>query len=295
MKFNLPLSTSACLLLLLLAPGAAPAQNAPNPPPPLALAPAVQPPALSPATGMPLQTDPWISPDWEDPTLTLTNVFYDGLPASEVARDLRKAFQDKFDILISPGRTDPSGNSSELDPGSEIIKLQLKNVTASEIFRAMNLLLETENSPVRWQLLVNGKRPLVLLRVIPELLPGVTHSPVAKQTMVYYVGDLIGNGGMTMQQIADTLTDVNKEGYGGDIYIGFHDATQLVIVKGTGDQLSLVHNTLDVLKQKIPKIDERKAEMEETKAALSSLSTFINSLSKKDKKSDEAKPGDGSK
>jgi len=48
---------------------------------------------------------------------------------------------------------------------------------------------------------------------------------------VFYVGDLIGEGEMTLKQIEDTLKDVNNQGYGGNISIGFHNETQLVIVK----------------------------------------------------------------
>jgi hypothetical protein len=66
----------------------------------------------------------------------------------------------------------------------------------------------------------------------------------------------------------------------------------LVIVKGTSDQINLVHNTLNALKQKIPKTSEAKEEMDETKAALSSLATFINSL-KNNPKADEPKAGNG--
>ena len=267
MKFNLPLPTTACLLLLALTPGAAPAQNSPNPQPPLALNAAVPAPTANPATGVPTAPDPLIAPDWPEPTIiltnvvngqrhfnfltTLTNVVYDGLPASEVARELQTAFQNKFDIMISPGRQDPSGNDNQLDPGGVLIKLQLHNVTATEIFRAMNLLLESEGSPVRWQLLVNGGRPLVLLRTVPELLPKAAHDNAPKQPMVYYVGDLMSEGGMTSKQIQDTLADVNASCSNGEIFIRFHEETQLIIVKGTGEQIALVRNTLDALKQKM--------------------------------------------
>ena len=250
MKFLLSPTISACLLWLLLAPGAALAQN--NPPPPAPTAPMPPNGAVDPATGLPLPPQPWIAPDWPDPGIVLTNVIYDGLPASEVARLLRTSFNDKFDIVISPGSLNPDGSNVGPDPGSETIRLQLKNVTATEIFRAMNLLLESENSPARWQLLVNGNRPLVLLRLIPDVSARAPRAVEPKQTMVCYVGDLIANGGMTRQQITDTLADVSNKGYGGDnIYIGFHPETELLIVKGTEEQLTMARATLDALKQRM--------------------------------------------
>jgi hypothetical protein len=240
MKFKLPsmtlLPATAGVLLLLLSPGTVSAQNNPNP---------------GPTTNpfMPVTQDPWIAPDWSDADLVLTNIAYDGLPAGEVARDLRTQFKDKVDILVSPGPQNASGDSLNLDPANEIVKLQLKNVHPSELFRAMNLLFESENSPVRWRLMVNGNRRLVLLQVVPDLLSQAEHHADPRKVSVYYVGDLIGDGGMTLNQVVDTLEDVNRQGYGGTISIGFHNETQLVIVKGTPEQVALISNTLGALKE----------------------------------------------
>lgn len=249
MKFKLFQLASACLLLFLAA-GPVPAGPV-DPTTGLPLpGPAFGP--IDPQTGLPVAQE-LISPDWVDPDITLTNVDYIGLPATEVVRNLREAFKNSFDIIITPAWTKPDGEVADplTDPQSVVINLQMKNVTASELFRAMNLLLEAEKSPFRWHLLVNGKRPLVLFKVSPELLPNTGPAPAEKQLMVSYVGDLIGDGGMTMKEITDTLTDVNAKGFGGDIYIAFHEETQMVIVKGTGEQIALIHNALDALKQKM--------------------------------------------
>ena len=246
MKLNLPrlisLPAAAGLLLLLLSPETAPAQNGLNP-----LV------AFNQDAGTPAPPDQWIAPDWKDPDITLTNVDYDGLPASEVARNLQKEFNNNFDIMIAPAWTSPTGDVMDplTDPQGLVFKLQLKNVKASEVFRAMNLLLESENSPFRWQLTVNGNRPLVLLRVIRSLLPQAAHQADARKISVYYVGDLMGDGGMTLKQISDTLQDVNNQGYGGSISIGFHNETQLVIVKGTPEQVALISSTLQALKENL--------------------------------------------
>jgi hypothetical protein len=229
------LSAATGILLFLLSPGKAPAQATIE---------------FNPGTGQPAAADQWIAPDWTDPDIILTNVEYDTLPAAEVAKQLLRQFKNSFDIIISPGHNF-LGNSLNLDPGSESIKLELKDVHASELFRAMNLLFETENSPMRWKLMMNGTRRLVLLQVIPALLPQAEHQMDPGKISVYYVGDLMGDGGMTLKQIADTLQDVNNQGYGGSISIGFHNETQLVIVKGTPDQVALINSTLGALKENL--------------------------------------------
>ena len=210
--------------------------------------------AIDNTTGLPVTNDPWISSDWTDPDITITNVEYDGIHAPDAAQSLREMFHDKFDILIAKGWTAPSGEN--IDPGNWTINLHLKNVTASEIFRAMNLLAENDNTPFHWKLFMNGKRPTVFLQVVPQLLPPGAH-PVGtpamdgpKQVMVYYVGDLI-DGGMTFKDIAETLFDVNKQTFDEEIYIAIHEKTQLVVVKGTTEQLELIHSTMDAFKQKL--------------------------------------------
>ena len=55
--------------------------------------------------------------------------------------------------------------------------MRLKNVTASEVFNAMNIVFETENTPLRWELRMNGNRPAAVLYVLPDLLPRVVQEP----------------------------------------------------------------------------------------------------------------------
>lgn len=261
MKSNLRPPLIATLLLLIVALTRAKAQTNPAPP---------TPPAASVHADTDLVTPPppediWIGQDWHEPDLMVTNVSFDSLPISEIARYLRERFKDAFDIMIPPP-PQASGGSGPADPESWPVKLQLKNVSASEIFRAMNLFFQTENAPFRWQLMANGSRSLAILRTLPQTqninpqIDPTSGLPVSspptlpappKQVVVFYVGDLIGSGAMTMKQITDTLSDVNSKGYGGDIFIGYHEDTELVIVKGTGDQIGLVHNTLDALKEKM--------------------------------------------
>jgi hypothetical protein len=136
----------------------------------------------------------------------------------------------------------------------ELIQLRLKNVTASEVFNAMNLLFENNRTPLRWELKVNGHRQMALLRVLVDPTPkdGLPSSPEV-QRRVYFVGDLVGdekNRGMTIEQIMKTITDVWQmtDSSGGNIQ--FHKEAQLLVVTGTPDQIAFMDQTLSALKQR---------------------------------------------
>ena len=145
-------------------------------------------------------------PELEGPGHRFDECFLYEMPLSEVARHLRERFKDSFDVLAN-------GNG-DIDPSAVMIRLQLKNVTASEVFNAMNLVFENDRTPLRWELKLNGKRPTALLRVLAE--PGRKNPPPAidpttglplppQETKrgVYFVGNLLGDekyGGMTMEQ-----------------------------------------------------------------------------------------------
>jgi len=219
------------------------------------------PTVIDPTTGLPSPpATSWKDAGWKDPDKILPNVFYDGLPLSEVAKNLRDEFKDAFDVLIPDGWRDP-GNpdpAPSFDPQGVSIKLRLKNVTASEVFNGMNLMFESENSPVRWDLTMNGKRPTAVLRVLPALVPPVVPEPLAAKAkrMIYFVGDLLGDeksGGMTMEQIVKTVSEVYQMSYGGTAkpsHLQFHKEAQLLIVNGTIDQIDAVQQTLSALRQK---------------------------------------------
>ena len=288
MKTKLLLQTSAILVLLLASP-AAPAQPAPRIDPSTGLpvgpgAPAVNPvaglaaprapilppaeavpariyapgvlPTIDPTTGLPValatSAEPqWIDPGWTDPNIVLTNISYDFLPLSEVARDLRERFKNHFDVLPMP-------RTFDRDWGSETaIQLQLKNVKASEVFNAMNLVFENDHTPVRWELKMNGNRPVALLRVLPEAAPQPfppQAKPAETHRMVIYIGNLLGDeksGGMTMNQIIGTINSVWPTDFGKlDGVIQFHEQAQLIVVNGTREQIDFIQQTLKALQQK---------------------------------------------
>src|SRR5258706_1968478 len=160
------------------------------------------PPVIDPATGLPVSPPaPWKDPNWKDPDKVLADFSYDGVPLEEVAKHLRDQFKDAFDVLIPNDWRHPNNPGISIDPRTAPIKMQLKNVTASEAFNAMNLVFETENQPLRWELKMNGNRPTAVLRVLIDLMAAYGDRP--PERMIYFVGDLISNektGGMTMEQ-----------------------------------------------------------------------------------------------
>lgn len=221
------------------------------PKPPAGLA---TPPAIDPNTGLPLA--PWIDPNWKDPDKILPEVNYDGLPLDEIVRQLRLEFKGEFDVLIPNGWQDPHNRSESVNPQSASIRMQLKNVTASEVFNAMNLVFEAENTPYRWELKRNGNRPTAILRVLPQYLPlaAPPPAPLPAKRLVYFVGDLIDFGkadGMTMEKLVKTLTEVYEMSYGPSKgVIQFHKDAQLIIANGTIDQVGFIQLTLGALREK---------------------------------------------
>jgi hypothetical protein len=260
MKSKLQIQTAAVVCILFVSLAAALAQPAPPSAP--AVTPATSLPApgsaaaIDPGTGLPLAPPAppernWIDPNWNDPALVVTNISFDGLPLGEVARHLRELFKDEFNILPMP---QAFGN----DWGQTTVHLELKNVRASEIFNAMNLVFENERTPLRWELKQEpNAQPLVLLRVLPEAAPHAAAEAEAPQThrMVYFVGNLVGdakNGGMTMEQIVKTISDIWPADFGKpQDALQFHTDAQLLVVNGTPDQLDFIRQTLAALEQKV--------------------------------------------
>jgi len=236
------------------------------------------PPMFDPTTGLPSAPPappPWKDPNWKDPDKVLPEVVYQGLPLSEVAIQLRAEFKD-LDVLIPGGLGDQSRPGETLDPGAILIKMQLKNVTASEVFNAMNMVFEGENTPVRWELRLNGRRPTAILRMVPQRLPDAANPPPPPTRRVYFVGDLIGDeksGGMRMVELVKTVSEVYQMSYGESKgVLQFHNEAQLLIVTGTNEQDDLIKQTLYALREKArvehkpePKPAEPKARTEETK------------------------------
>jgi hypothetical protein len=171
---------------------------------------------------------------------------------------LRKQFNDAFDIVLP--RSSPVqvlGGIETLDVSGVPVQIRLKDVSASEVFNALNLMFEAENAPLRWQLKMNGSRPMALLRVRPEVVaPPVRTEP--PQRKVLYVGDLVTGekGGITMEQLVKTISEIYEMSYGGSHghgadHLRFHKEAQLLVITGTPDEIAFVLETTTALRQKM--------------------------------------------
>jgi hypothetical protein len=150
----------------------------------------------------------------------------------------------------------------------------------------MNLVFENDQTPLRWELKLNGKRPTALLRVLAEPGPKpaidpttglplptpaidpTTGLPVPEpKRMVYFVGDLTGDaksGGMTMEQIFKAVEQVWDMTYHEPRVVQFHKDAQLLIVSGTDDQIMFVERTLHALREKV-QLDRSRHQAAESK------------------------------
>jgi hypothetical protein len=196
--------------------------------------------------------------EWKDPDKVLPEVHYDGLPVGEVVLSLLDRFDHQFDVLMPTqwegnnvtGTIDGSKPIERQDWPSIGVNLRLKNVTASEVFNAMNLFFEINGITLRWELMMNGHRPTALLRVVGLAAPKLQEEP---KRAIFYVGELMGDeksGGMTMKQILGTLAEVSFADYKREVNIQCHEGAQMLIVKGTQGEVDLVRETIEALKQK---------------------------------------------
>jgi hypothetical protein len=179
----------------------------------------------------------------------------DAIPVRQVAEHLRREFKNAFDVLIPSSWQDRLDPSVSVDPGSTPVRLELRNVSASEIFNAMNMMFEAENTPYRWELRLNRTRPMARLRVLPELLPTTPPppNPPPITRMVHFVGDLIEGepSGTAMEDLVKTVSDIYQKAYGSPkSVIQFHKDAQLLIVSGTKEQIGFVQLTLSALREK---------------------------------------------
>jgi hypothetical protein len=233
----------------------------------------VQVQAIDAATGLPADGSPpfkdsggaptWIDPSWKDPNNIQSSVQFLDLPLSEVARYMRERFHDYFDVILpNPDQQSTPKNpatglpetASGFDPTQIDIDLQLKNVTAGEIFSAMNMQFELNKSPYRWELTMNGPRPTALLRISPPLVPPPPPPPQPIRK-VFYVGYMLGdypgtNDTPKLAVISDTVRAAWTTTGIPPGKIDIYPPGQLLIVSGTQDQVDLAEQTLNAIGHK---------------------------------------------
>jgi len=105
---------------------------------------------------------------------------------------------------------------------------------------------------------LNGHRQIALLRVLIDPTPQVDMAApmpgAEKQRRIFFVGNLIGDekdGGMSMEQIIKTVTDVWEMADVSGGNIKFHKDAQLLVVTGTAGQMDFMEQTLKALQQKV--------------------------------------------
>lgn len=209
------------------------------------------------AKGLPSESEQsdWIDPNWKDPDIVLTNVIFPGLPLREVVQDLRERFKEQFDVILPDDSISVNYvGGAFVSAGNTQIQLELRDVHASELFSAMNLLFFNNRTPLRWELKVVGHRQIALLRALEDLtVKYAPQAPGLPERRIYFVGDLIGDektGGMSMEQVIKTITDVWRMTDTSNGNIQFHEGAQLLIVSGTPIQIDFVDQTLKALRQK---------------------------------------------
>lgn len=258
MKTTMPhqlLQVFTCLMVVLAASGTAKAAGP-------STSETSQTPAAAPAPPLDSAiTNLTSTQNWNGPEKVLPQVHYDGLPITEVGEDLRTRFGNAFDVLF-PNQQSGGGNSWDWMLTS--VSLRLQDVTASEIFNAMNMVFETSRTPLRWELVMNGHRPTAVLRDLAEPnpegidpktgLPNPASSQPDEKPMVFFVGDLVGSptsGGMSLEQVVETVSEACRDAKIQPSAIASHKQAQLLIIRGTDQDIKFVQTTLSALRDKV--------------------------------------------
>ncbi len=234
----------------------------------LLLASAAAAPADDDKTNAPAAVIEWKHPDWKEPDKVMASVNWDGLGLAEVVQVLRNEFKNEFDVVLPSGIprepvVDPTtglpSSVEAIETGMVSVRLRLQNVTASEIFNAMNLLFQAEQSPpARWELLMNGRRPTAVLRPLPSPKTEVPSRPQEQaKRSVFYVGNIVGDdaGAMGWDQFSQTIQEVCLRAYESTPTPKFqiHRNAALLIVTGNQEQIDFVRNLLEALEKGKPK------------------------------------------
>jgi len=200
---------------------------------------------------------------------------FDGVPLGEITKYLQKAYDYQFDVIVperqvidEPVAIDPTTGlplpapaPRHIETGDQIIELHLRNVTATEVFKAMNLLFEEQRNQLQWDLVMNGERSTAVLRVLdyPEERETPPPPPPRKQA-IFFVGDLIDSddpNGLTLESLRHLLVEVwiqtpkVDEAFRDETpAINYHQKTELLIMLGTEDEINSVTQTLKALKDR---------------------------------------------
>ena len=181
------------------------------------------------------------------------------LPLNEIAKKIVLQFKNQFDLILP----------SDFDPATIMVKLELKNVNAIEIFNAMNMYFDTGNIPAHWKLTLNGSRPTAILEIKklpvtpapPSVEPARKHTVFSIAELLYMDNQPDKRAAWITAQVSGVLYDIQKPGHppanesmpGGLLTQGtaiqIHKEAGLLVFTGTAEESELVHSTLEALKQ----------------------------------------------
>ena len=196
---------------------------------------------------------------------------YVGLPLEEVTHELQDRCKNQFDVLIPRDavpvpQLGPDGTlvvAEPIDLTALVINLRLKGVSVIEVFQAMNMQFELERKPFRWELVMNGHRPVAALHLLesepPSAAPaGSAQAQAGPQTVsrsVIYVGNLLGPkeaGGMKPEALSETLEETARQTFPGSSTrkIQFHPGAELFVLSGTDEEVRFMKDVLQALTEK---------------------------------------------
>jgi hypothetical protein len=224
------------------------------------------------ATRGPVPTKLVVPPEWKV-TGEPRDYRYEGLPLSEVTHDLQEQYKEQFDVLLPYDsapvlRLAPDGTSAtaeQIDVSGIAIKLRLKSVTLVEVFQAMNMQFELERKPFRWELVMNGRRPVAALHILddfpvptgPDAVIPADGRPQAMSRAVVFVGNLLaqpnaGGAGITAKALLEVLENTTQETFPASRTrkIQFHEGAELVVLTGTEEEVKFMKDVLQALTEK---------------------------------------------
>ena len=211
-----------------------------------------QPPA-APANG-PLPRQPMRMEKWAGPDRVIARVEFKDAALGEVASFLGKQFEGAFDVVIPNSSDARLSNKAVADYP---VTLNVRNVTAGEIFNAMSLSFEAAGTPLHWDLVMNGKRPTAVLQILRD--PRPAEKPKTIERAVFFVGDLIDHetkGGMTIDAIAKTLGELCSDmgqfnsQERNETELSCHKEAELIVAVGSPELVRFVQDALKALRDK---------------------------------------------
>lgn len=135
--------------------------------------------------------------DWKDPGLRLDRVEFKDSRLADVANSLHESFKGEIDMVVPEQCADIP------------VSLRLKNVTATEVFNALNQLFIASLQRACWTLTMNGTRPTAVLRVLAA--PQAELKPAADWKVPSQILEQIEFQDATIIDVADFIRAALKE------------------------------------------------------------------------------------